>query len=85
MQAASAVNGEVRPLAAVLRPEVGLLLAEAAGDGTVVVVSPVGPLTRSELELVQGPGDPLELAGLLPDKPVALKDRWTPGDALRGP
>ena len=42
--------------------------------------SPGGPLTRPELELVQGAGDPLALASLLPGKPVAVGDRWRVGD-----
>jgi hypothetical protein len=75
VRAASAINGEVRPAAATIRPEVALLVAEPRAEG-VVVFSPGGPLTRSELELVQGPGDPLELGGLLPDRPVAVGDRW---------
>ena len=45
-------------MAAAIRPEVALLVAEARAGG-VVVFSPAGPLTRSELELVEGPGDPL--------------------------
>jgi hypothetical protein len=54
-------------------------------DEAVVVFSPGGPLTRSELELVEGVGDPLALVGLLPDRPVAVGDRWTVGrDAARG-
>ena len=43
--------------------------------------SPGGPLTRLELELVEGPGDPLALAGLLPDRPVAVGDHWVVEDA----
>ena len=77
-QAAAAINGEVRPMASVLRPEVALLVAELR-DGKVVVVSPGGPLTRSELEVVQDVGDPLALPGLLPEKPVAVGDRWRVG------
>jgi hypothetical protein len=77
VQAASAINGEVRPTAASLRPEVALLVAEQRDRGwPVVVFSPAGPLTWSELELVQGVGDPLSLADLLPPKPVAVGDRW---------
>lgn len=79
LQAASAINGEIRPMGAVLRPEVRRLLAEPRG-GSVVVFSPDGPLMRPELELVQGPGDPLALAALLPDRPVAVGDRWIIGD-----
>ncbi|MBX6313415.1 MAG: hypothetical protein IRY99_10940 [Isosphaeraceae bacterium] len=75
-QAAAAINGEVRPLASQLRPEVSLLIAERRRDGSIISYSPSGPLTRSELELVQGVGDPLALPGLLPEKPVALGDRW---------
>ena len=83
-RAASAINGEVRPSSAVLRPEVGLLLAEPKVEG-VVVTSLGGPLTRSELELVQAPGDPLSLAPLLPVRPVELGDRWKVGEsAARG-
>jgi hypothetical protein len=83
IQAASARNGEVRPMAAALRPEVALLVADRrAGD--LVVFSPQGPLTRSELELVQAEGDPLTLAALLPTGPVRVGDRWTVGnDAAR--
>ena len=52
------------------------------GDVSVVVVSPTGPLTWYELELLQGLGDPLVLGDLLPDRPVRVGDRWrvaTPG------
>ena len=83
VQAASAINGEIRPQASALRPEVALLVAEPR-EGTVFVWSPGGPLTRSELELVQAAGDPLALTGLLPGKPVAVGDRWkVGGDAAR--
>jgi hypothetical protein len=83
-QAASAINGEVRRSAAALRPEVGLLVATRR-DGDVVTFSPGGPLLRSELELVVGPGDPLTLPGLLPDQPVAVGDEWLIADsAARG-
>jgi hypothetical protein len=77
IQAAAAINGEVRPTAATLRPEVALLVAEKRDRGwPVLVFSPAGPLTWSELELVQSVGDPLALAGLLPESPVGLGDRW---------
>jgi hypothetical protein len=82
IQAASAINGEVRPAAAGIRPEVSLLLAERRDvDGPVVVVSSGGPLTRAELELVQGLGDPLALVDLLPAQPVAPGESWRVGDA----
>jgi hypothetical protein len=82
VQAASAINGEVRPTSASIRPEVALLLAERRSrDGPVVVVSPAGPLTRSELELVQGLGDPLALVDLLPERPVMVGQSWPVGPA----
>jgi len=77
IQAAAAINGEVRPTASVLRPGLSLLVAErAAAGGAVVVVSPAGPMTRSELELVQGLGDPLTLADFLPRQPVTKGRAW---------
>ena len=76
-QAAAAINGEVRPTASVLRPGLSLLVAQRdAAKGAVVVVSPAGPMTRSELELVQGLGDPLTLADFLPREPVAKGRSW---------
>jgi hypothetical protein len=82
IQAASAINGEVRLMSALIRPEVRLLVAERRNrDGSVVVVSPAGPLTWYELELVQGLGDPLVLGDLLPDRPVKVGDRWRVRDA----
>jgi hypothetical protein len=78
VEAASTIGGQVRPASARLRPEVALLVAERR-DGGIVVYSPGGPLTRAELELVEGAGDPLALADLLPERPVAVGDHWTVG------
>jgi hypothetical protein len=78
-QAAATINGEVRPSSATLRPEVALLVAEKQ-ETAIKVASPGGPLTRSELELVQQPGDPLALASLMSNKPVAVGDHWIVGD-----
>jgi hypothetical protein len=76
-QAAAAINGEVRPMSSLLRPELSLLVAQRDGDhGAVLVVSPAGPLTRSELELVEGLGDPLDLADFLPAQEVAKGHSW---------
>ena len=83
VQAVAARNGEVIPEESAIRPEVRLLVAELR-DGAAFAYSPGGPLTRGELELVQGPTDPLCLAGLLPDRAVAVGDRWKVGtDAAR--
>jgi hypothetical protein len=77
IEAGLAVNGEVRLMSALIRPEVRLLVAERRQrDGPVVVISPAGPLTWNELELVQGLGDPLTLADLLPERPVAVGEHW---------
>lgn len=82
-QAASAINGEIRPSASQIRPDVSLLVVERRA-GHIRAFSPGGPLTRSELELVEVAGDPLMLAALLPAKPVSKGDRWTVGaDAAR--
>ncbi|HWE40411.1 MAG TPA: hypothetical protein VG406_27915 [Isosphaeraceae bacterium] len=78
-QAAAAVGGKVLPDARSIRPEVAILVAERRPDGPFVF-SPGGPLTRAELDLVEGPADPLELAALLPTKPVAVGDRWNVAD-----
>lgn len=82
-RAGAAINGEVRATSAAIRPEVAMLVASMR-DGQVVVVSPGGPLTRAELEVVQAPGDPLALAALLPAAAVARGESWTVGnDAAR--
>ncbi len=76
-QAASAINGEIRPTVQELRKELSLLLAERQdSDGHVVVASPSGSLTRAELELVQGLGDPLCLRDLLPEGPITKGKPW---------
>jgi hypothetical protein len=77
IEAGLAVNGEVRMMSALIRPQVRLLVAERRErDGAVVVISPAGPLTWNELELVQGLGDPLTLPDLLPERPVAVGEHW---------
>jgi hypothetical protein len=83
-EAASAANNELRHIGSQVRPEVSFLIAERRAGG-VVVASAGGPLTRPELELVQATADPLSLRGLLPEKPVAVGDRWAVGaEAARG-
>ena len=69
-------------MSALIRPEVRLLVAERRDrGGPVVVVSPAGPLTWYELELVQGLADPLTFADLLPEKPVRVGERWRVRDS----
>jgi hypothetical protein len=82
IEAGLAVNGEVRMMSALLRPQVRFLVAERRErDGPVVVISPAGPLTWNELELVQGLGDPLTLPDLLPERPVAVGEHWRVRDS----
>ena len=82
IQAAAAINGEVRPTSAVLRSDVALLVAQRRDRGwPVAVSSPAGPLTWPELEVVQGVGDPLALGDLLPETKVAPGDRWKVRDS----
>jgi hypothetical protein len=80
LRAGSAVNGEIRPMSTAVRREVAILVAEPRAEG-VAVFSPSAPLTRPELELLQGPGDPLAFDGLLPGKAVAVGDRWPVGES----
>ncbi len=86
VQAAAAINGEVRSHTAQLRPDITLLVAERRrGDATATVVCPAGPLERSELELVEVEGDPLILSEMLPDSPVVVGQSWPVGQAaVRG-
>ena len=77
--ASATINGEVRPSSSTLRPELATLVADRR-EASVSVVAAGGPLTRAELELLQGPGDPLALASLLPPGPVAVGDRWVVGE-----
>ena len=77
---AVAAVGDARGLVKV-RPVVALLIADRRESGTVVL-SPSGPLTRAELDLVQSPGEPLALPGLLPEKPVRVGDRWKASDEV---
>jgi len=54
-----------------------LLVAEGRRDG-ILFYSPQGPLTALQLELLRAPGDSLSLLGLLPPKPVAVGEKWSP-------
>lgn len=79
-QAAGAIGGGGRPLSSLLRPEVSLLVAEGR-DGGIFTYSPGGPLTRSELDLVQTSADPLLLGSLLPETPVSVGETWAIGSS----
>ena len=80
VRAGSAINGEVRTFATAIRPAVAIVVAETKPEG-VLLFSPGGPFSQSELELLEVPGDPLILGELLSAKAVAAGDRWTVGEA----
>jgi len=52
------------------------LIIVQRGDGPVLTVSPTGPLTREQLELLDIPGNSLALGQLLPGKEVAKDKQW---------
>ena len=58
-----------------LAAERRLIVAQRTGDG-LFCYSPVGPLTRSDLEVVSEHFETLHLTGLLPGKDVAVGDSW---------
>lgn len=80
--ASATVEGDesVRSTSQTLRPSVSWVVAERTSGG-LTVASPLGPLTRSELELVQVPADPLELGALLAPGPIGLGGHWPIPDA----
>jgi hypothetical protein len=65
-----------RPLDATLRPEVRRLVLLRQGH-TKAPFSPDGPLTWGEIDSVRTDVFTPALAGLLPDGPVRVGDRWT--------
>lgn len=58
-----------------LRDDRRFIVAQRTGDH-LLCYSPVGPLTRQELELVGEHFDTLHLTGLLPGKEMATGDSW---------
>ena len=48
----------------------------AATDRNVTLFSPLGPLTREELDLIEIPACSLLIERLLPERPVAQGDEW---------
>jgi hypothetical protein len=58
-----------------LRDERRLFVIQHKGEDAALF-SPVGPLTREELELVDAPGSSTVLAAILPGKKTAIGDEW---------
>jgi hypothetical protein len=52
------------------------LIAAQIGDSTTTLFSPVGPLTREELDLIDVPANSLVLDDLLPPNAVSLGESW---------
>ena len=71
-------SSDVRP---VLRDQRRLIGVEATGAKTTLFC-PRGILTREELDLVDPPGNSLVLDRLLPEKPVAVGERWKHPDEV---
>jgi hypothetical protein len=80
-QAAVAINSPGRPLTVVLRPEVTTLVARVV-DGQAMTYSVGGPLSRQELDILQGQADPLLWGEMLAAKEVAEGDTWAIGPAV---
>ncbi len=58
-----------------LRNERRLFVIQHRGEDATLF-SPIGPLTREELELVDAPGSSTVLAAILPAKAIAIGDEW---------
>jgi hypothetical protein len=54
-----------------------LIVVQGRTEG-VLFYSPLGLLTASDLELLRAPADPLSVVALLPPRPVAVGDKWSP-------
>ena len=64
-----------------LRDDRRLIAAQISGD-KATLFSPLGPLTREELELIDIPGTSIALGSLLPGKSVAVGGTWKLSDAV---
>ena len=58
------------------------LIACHLGGDSATLFSPMGPLTREELDLIEAPGNSAALAMLLPGKRVALRETWQLKEAV---
>ncbi len=60
-----------------LNPERRLIVAQTDEDGTPLLFSPQGPLSRDDLDLVDILGNSLALPGVLPNRPLQIGESWT--------
>ncbi len=58
-----------------LNPERRIIVSQTDDDGAVLF-SPLGPLSRDDLELVDIPGNSLAVPGVLPSRSIQVGDRW---------
>jgi hypothetical protein len=60
-----------------LRPERKLIVVESSASQPAAAFSPLGPLTREELELIETPASGLALEALLPLRALKIGGQWT--------
>jgi hypothetical protein len=58
------------------------MISAQVNSNDAALFSPLGSLTREELELIDIPGNSLLVDDLLPEKPVAVGDKWQHTDQL---
>jgi hypothetical protein len=81
----SACTAKVTVEGAQLEPELSenrRLIVVDSGDKELVLFSPLGPLTRDELDLIDMPGPTPLLQAILPDDAVSVGDSWELPDAF---
>jgi hypothetical protein len=71
-------KGSLKPVLRADRQVIGV----RATDAKATIVSPVGSLTRDELELIDLPANTLIIDRLLPDGPVSVGDQWKHTESL---
>ena len=59
-----------------LNPERRIIVSQMDGDGAVLF-SPLGPLSRDDLDLVDIQGNSLAVPGVLPSRSIQVGERWT--------
>ncbi len=59
-----------------LNPERRIIVSQTDDDGAVLF-SPLGPLSRDDLDLVDIQGNSLAVTGVLPNRSIQVGDRWT--------
>ena len=76
-QADAAIKVRDESISSRLREAHRLLVAQGERRG-LTLYSPRGPLTFTETELINYPGDSLTVLGLLPPTTVEVGDKWSP-------